>query len=172
MKPVAPAGRGRVAFDVAALALIALCLASGAYLLSLPKPQTEQPAAEPKGPAFDGPAITFPLDGAIFDSPLVTFQGRAEPGQTVQLVIDTFGVQSETAGWDGRWFMQYSMFTTGKKTAYVRVLEKNGSFGKESARVSFTVRTRDATRLEDPTRIPGMRIVPDAGNPAAAQQSP
>lgn len=142
MNPSRPLQTSRGLYDGLKFALLAAMFLAGAYLYSLPSesPQSKKPPAEP--------LLTSPPDGAKFNTPLVPFTGTGEPGALLQLVIDGYGVQSDTVGEDGQWFMQYELYTEGEKVAYVRTLRSDGAFGAESNRVKFRVDTRDDVRLD------------------------
>lgn len=168
MNPSRPLQGSRGLYDGLKLVLLAAMFVAGAYLYMLP-PEPERPAKPPAEPI-----VTSPPDGAKFSTPLVPFTGTAEPGTMLQLVIDGYGVQSDTVGEDGRWFMQYELYTEGEKVAYVRVLAEDGAFGADSNRVKFRVDTRNEIRLEgseDLTPRPNGvvkdssgAIAPNAGN--------
>lgn len=159
MNPSRPLQTTRGLYDGLKFAVLAAMFVGGLYLYSIPqeKEEVKKPPAEP--------ILASPPDGAMFDSPLVPFTGTAEPGVLLQLVIDGYGVQSDTVGEDGRWFMQYELLTQGEKVAYVRVLRSDGAFGQESNRIKFHMRTKDGVRLrgsQDLTPRAGGRV-PSAG---------
>jgi hypothetical protein len=162
MNPTRPLQHSRPYYDGLKLAIIAACFIAGAVLLGTPEPVQETPKTRKP------PLITFPKDGAKFESPVIPFEGSGEPGTTLQLVIDGFCVEAEKVGQDGRWYMQYELGTKGTKKAHVREVDAAGVVGASSNEVLFFMDARDSVRLD---RSEGLKA-PGPVQPAPASPVP
>lgn len=160
MNPSRPLQYSRPYYDGFKLAIIVGCFLLGAALLNSPEPVQDTPKT------VEAPLITFPKDGAKFENPMIPFEGRGEPGTTLQLVIDGFCVEGDKVGEDGRWYMQYELGTEGTKKAHVRAVDSKGVVGMTSNEVTFYVDAYDAVRLEGSggLRSPGV-VAPAPASP-------
>lgn len=125
------------------------------------------------------PVITSPVDGAISNNPTPTITGTAEPGATVEVIVDGRPVGRATADNEGNWrytLTQSQALPEGEHTVVARAIDPVGNEGPASPPTTFTVdttvpqppeitspragsSTRDDTPTITGTAEPGIRVL-------------
>ncbi|MBD3942225.1 hypothetical protein IF188_11010 [Microbacterium sp. NEAU-LLC] len=110
------------------------------------------------------PVITSPTDGSSTDDTTPAVSGTAEPGSTVNVVIDGVLAGSTTADENGEWtFTPTSPLAPGEHTITATATDAAGNVGPASAPVTVTVQA--ATTTPPPPPVSG-------GLPATGLDSP
>jgi uncharacterized protein (TIGR03382 family) len=89
------------------------------------------------------PVVVTPADGSTIADNTPTYNGTAEPGSTVTVIVDGMSVGTTTADGEGAWsFTQVTGLPNGPHTVKARAEDAAGNISPESNTNAFTV---DAT---------------------------